>query len=266
AEKETIDLIKDALSKKGNTNLRFVNMFGTEFYDPDFILLGFPLGARAKIKNNILNQEKFKASMSTLEKVGELQEQFDIDKDLDMFVLKNNKLFKIPIDSSTALADWLDDNSFSSDDKIIVLPNFIPPVGQAIFENINWKPKSEGGEYPSPFLTIFENFLEELSTELSNLHIISTIDYNTISSMILSSLPNVLQIDNKYSLSETLTDLSEGDEFLNFDERTLDRWQISIKNLVLEKLNPGPPKGELSTIQEKFEKLQRLIGSSYEGK
>ncbi|MFW9874256.1 MAG: hypothetical protein ACFFG0_14215, partial [Candidatus Thorarchaeota archaeon] len=266
AEKEIINMIKEALSKKGTTNLRFVNMFGVEFYDPDFILLGFPLGAVAKVKNNILRQEKFKTSISTLEKVIELQEQFDINKDLDMFVLKNKKLFKIPIDSSTTLADWLDDNGFSTDDKIIVLTNFIPPISQAIFEKTNWKAKSEGGEYPSPYLTILDNFLEELTTKLSNLHVISSVDYNSFSSMILENLPNVLTSDNKYSLSTILLDLSEGNEFLNFDERILDRWQISIKNIILKELNPDPPKSVLKTIQDIFENLQKLIGSSYEGK
>lgn len=169
-------------------------------------------------------------------------------------------------ESSINLADWLDDNDFSTDEKVVILPNYIPSFGEAIFKKMNWKPKNEGGEYPSPYLTILESFLDDLTAELSKSRVISTNDYNIINGLILNKMPNKLASNSKYHLSKILLDLEEGNIFINFDERIIDRWQISIKNLILDKLNPSPPKGELNTIQEKFEKLQRLIGSSYEGK
>lgn len=76
----------------------------------------------------------------------------------------------------------------------------------------------------------------------------------------MDDLSNVLQNDG-YSLNEIFSDLKEGKEFLNFDERTLDRWYIVIKNRILEKRNPSA-KVELNTIQDIFETLHRRIGSS----
>jgi hypothetical protein len=59
AEEKIIGMIKEALNRPGNTELRFVNMFGVEFYDPDFILLGVPLGSRAKTQNNVILNDYF---------------------------------------------------------------------------------------------------------------------------------------------------------------------------------------------------------------
>lgn len=265
AEDEIINIIKEALSKKGNTNLRFDNMFGTEFFDPDFILLGIPSGINAKVRGNTLIQDKFKTSMSTLDKVNELKDVFDIYMDLDLFVLKGKDMYKIPVDGTTNLADWLQDNDFSVDDKIIALPNYEPPMDQPLFENINWKTASEGGEYPSPYLPIFESFLTELTSELNRMGIFDTNNYDVISNAILKDIPEILR-SNGYSLSDILLDLKDGNEFLNFDERTLDRWYVIIKNKILNKANPSATKGEFKDIQAIFEDLHRKIGSSKLGK
>ncbi len=257
AEEQTINIIKKALNRHGNTELRFVNMFGTEFYDPDFILLGVPPGAHAKIRNNVLEQDRFKTSMNTLDKVNELKDLFDVNTDLDLFVLKDSEIHQVPVDSSTNLAEWLQNNNFNIDDKIIVLPDFKPSVGQPMFEDINWKL----GEFPSPNYPIFQTFTTDLITSLNRMGIINTYDIDILSKTILSDIPSIIRT-NGYSLSYILSELKEGREFLNFDEKTLDRWLIVIKNKILEKKNPRT-RVEVKTIQDIFEDLHRRTGTSF---
>ena len=44
AEETIIELIHEALRKEDNIDLRYVNMWGKELYDPDFLLFGISPG------------------------------------------------------------------------------------------------------------------------------------------------------------------------------------------------------------------------------
>jgi len=228
AEKAIIDLIKDALNKPGNTALRFVNMFGVEFYDPNFILLGMPIGTNAKTKNNILKQDYFKSSLTTLDKVNELKDQFDIDKNLEMYALDGINMIKIPVDSTTIIAEWLEDHDFGSNSKIIVLADYIPTKGKAKFTRINWDPD---GDIPSPFLPEWEEFVVNIGRLLEGVGLISTdatlqglTRYKLPVSSLDSSVAGIYDVD--YSMSRVL-----GKTFAPTSQ-TLDRWYIKMKELI----------------------------------
>jgi len=122
AEEETIQIIKNALGDSDNANYRFLNMFGVEFYDPNFILLGIKPGSRVKVRTNTLKQDIFESSMSTLDKMSELKQVFDTQEDLSLFAISDGQLIYIPVSSETNLADWLDKNHISIDSDILVLP------------------------------------------------------------------------------------------------------------------------------------------------
>ncbi|MFW9879241.1 MAG: hypothetical protein ACFFG0_39690 [Candidatus Thorarchaeota archaeon] len=98
-----------------------------------------------------------------------------------MFVLKDNKLIKIPndseIDSETNLANWLDDNSFSKNDKIIVLLKHDPSRGHPKYEKVNWVPEI----YPSPYYLDFDIFRNELKGILGGLDVIINPNWEGVS-------------------------------------------------------------------------------------
>jgi len=123
AEKDAIDIIKNAL-KEDKFNLRFLNMFGVEFYDPDFILIGASGPSTRTEGSQLLKQNAFEAKMTTLDKVNEIKGYFGVSGDYAMYVkVRDDQLISIPVDSETNLANWLTDNHHSIDSKIYVAPS-----------------------------------------------------------------------------------------------------------------------------------------------
>ncbi|MBA7469423.1 hypothetical protein ES707_04692 [subsurface metagenome] len=125
AEKDAINIIKEAL-EIDKFNLRFLNMFGVEFYDPDFVMIG-ALGTSARSDGSRLwKQNAFEAKMTTLDKVNEIKSYFDVSGGYAMYVkAKDGQLIYIPVDSETNLADWLEDNHHNIDSKIYVAPKLL---------------------------------------------------------------------------------------------------------------------------------------------
>jgi len=125
AEKDAINIIKEAL-EIDKFNLRFLNMFGVEFYDPDFVMIGAPGTSARSEGSRLWKQNAFEAKMTTLDKVNEIKSYFDVSSDYAMYVkAKDGQLIYIPVDSETNLADWLEDNHHNIDSKIYVAPKLL---------------------------------------------------------------------------------------------------------------------------------------------
>lgn len=98
-------------------------MFGVEFYDPNYIIVGKFGPASLSGSSREWKQDAIKTSLTTLDKLTEIKRYFDVSGDYDMYILVSGQKVAIPVDDVTFLAEWLHDHKYSEDSKIYVVPS-----------------------------------------------------------------------------------------------------------------------------------------------
>jgi hypothetical protein len=139
--------------------------------------------------------------------------------DLRLFVISGKNLVEIPVDSSTNLADWLQRNHFSSDDRIMVLSDRPLSPGQPKYQKANFVDK----ETPSPYSLDFEDFRTDLRFIFDKYSITKDTKWETISEYITET-------NTKGALGSKMTKMRAGEiNHFSVAEDTLIKWQTEIE-------------------------------------
>ncbi|MEJ2280053.1 MAG: hypothetical protein P8Y70_20240 [Candidatus Lokiarchaeota archaeon] len=182
AKDQVMSLLKETileLKKSGKidpTSARFLDPFGTIFVDPHFILTGIRPGhdiLRDAIKvgrgyrdktdwDTLISQEE-----TTQETIENLKSYYGRNIDLVILTLKGDI---IPIDTITNLINWLTENGYKKDTKVLVIPKVILADGHGLFDKGRWeelKEKLGEDKVQSPYYPYLKNFYDELTSLLN---------------------------------------------------------------------------------------------------
>jgi hypothetical protein len=260
------------------TLLRFIDYTGETLWDPIHVAYGFIPGPNAnnKISSDLKLDDEIPYSTKAEDYAKEMQRIYDTDKPLRLYMLKGGKLVRIT--PSQEMGPWLKGRSFDKNtNKIIILPDVIPPRGQALFTRpIGWVPPSAGGDTPSLYTPYFEDFIIELGSFLEKNDII-TVDSSkkTHTDREVNKYLYIIGKDllgDRRELSDVLSEFENGNLF-SLSTIRLDRWYVNMKESLInileaKKITRLPSKMALilNGFEGSFSKFYEITGLSYENK
>jgi hypothetical protein len=277
------------------TLLRFVDYTGEIVYDPKHIAFGIRLGPRADIRiaSDLIFREEYPPSLSTEEYVNELQRSFDVDSSFQPFLIKNGKIYLMPVNSRTILGNWLKEVGHSIYDKICLVPTYATAteilmeyihgienkINDEIEKRINFQRPCRDflteteieilydfystmdenlyekveGVDRSPYSVHFKFLFDELFTILSKNSIIVDYDHNALSSFIFPS-------GSSSSYSKKLSKMKNGKSF-DIPESSLDDIYLNIwYKIKYSEISESKKKSIISRLDTLFDLQYSLYG------